>query len=141
MDALTGGQREARTFTITLTGLQMEALDAWSNVTEPEPCYAHEDGEHGNMAECDGYAPEFADALWAAYDVIERGWANASATPMPATLTGPTPLDYHATHHEAIPATIAAILWGDGPDTEWDSDTLDAVADVMTRAGFRPKED
>lgn len=77
LPALTNGQRESRTFTITLTGLQMEALDAWSNVTDPEPCYTHEDGEHGDLTECDGYAPEFSDALWAAYDVIERGWASA----------------------------------------------------------------
>ena len=31
---------------------------------------------------------------------------------------------------------IADALWGDGADTEWNSDTLDAIADVIRT--FRP---
>jgi len=35
---------------------------------------------------------------------------------------------------------IAAALWPNGdPDAEWDTDTTQAIGDLMTRAGYRPE--
>lgn len=33
--------------------------------------------------------------------------------------------------NEALLASIADALWGDGADTEWSPDTLDAIADAI----------
>lgn len=68
----------ARTLALTLTPLQMEALEAWMNVTDPDPCNAHDDDAHGDFTDCDGYAPDFAAALWEAYDALYRAWAAAA---------------------------------------------------------------
>lgn len=69
-------QKELRTITVTLSGLQVEALHAFMNITEPSPCFVHDDDEHGDFRDCDGYAEEFQDALWIAFDTIFRAWES-----------------------------------------------------------------
>ena len=38
----------------------------------------------------------------------------------------------------AVLRELRGILYSDGPDTSWDSDTLDAVAHVLARHGVAP---
>lgn len=77
-----------RTFTVTLTPLQMQALMAFSNITDPEPCFDHEDGQHGDFNECMGYAPEFEAAVWEAFELIGRAY-GATPDPRPCSCGHP----------------------------------------------------